>query len=137
MTEIEWLLQAREHADDLAYLIEHYHPVNRVRMDRRFPGTIFGDPVRIPPPERLPITAASTERACETIREDIRKNFEGDPVAEFRRALDAGDVGRVNTLLNDAWFGVPESTSCWQIRGFRAAVTLLEDLPEAEGDTVQ
>ena len=56
--------------------------------------------------------------------------FEGDPCREFDIALAAGDIQKVTNLLNDAWFGVPESTRCWQIEGFTEAVGLLEDPPD-------
>lgn len=36
----------------------------------------------------------------------------------------------------DAWFGVPESTSCWSIPGFGQAVDLLDDPPEDQEDTL-
>jgi len=46
--------------------------------------------------------------------------------------LDAQDISKAMKLLNDAWFGVPESTDCWQIYGFKEAVDLLDDPPEEE-----
>ena len=34
------------------------------------------------------------------------------------------------SLLNSAWFGVPESTQCWKLEGFKEAIDLLEDPPD-------
>jgi len=116
MTNDEWLTLARRDAAVLRDLIREFHPVNRQ-------------------PERRPedrITAAAAEEACTHVRKQIRENFEGDPVVQFDSALEHGDIGRLNTLLNDAWFGVPESTSSWRIPGFREAVNLMDEMPDDE-----
>ena len=126
MTEKEWIEKAREHADDLAYLVSAYHPA-------ALGSTV--ESARRPP---LPITAPGPEVACEVVREKIRGEYEGEhPIRKFRRAVEAGDVSTVMSLLSGAWFGVPESTSCWGIRGFSKAVDLLEDPPEPEDDEVE
>jgi hypothetical protein len=101
----------------LRELLAEYHPVNQQRA-RPYPVG--------------PITAPGAEAACEVVRGDIAKNFEGDPVIEFDDALERGDEIKIAKLLNDAWFGVPETTSCWRIPGFREAVDLLEDPPDDE-----
>jgi len=76
----------------------------------------------------LPITAPSAESACGIIRSRIRK--EGHNVMkEFDRALENRDYPELYSLLQSAWFGVPESTDCWSLPGFREAVGLLEDGP--------
>lgn len=89
-----------------------------------------------------PITAAGAEFACAQIRKKLTQEQAGelDPVVRFDAALTAGDFAVLNKLLSDAWFGVPESTSCWQIRGFAAAVDLMDDPPEdvvIEGERVE
>ncbi len=76
--------------------------------------------------------------ACAAVREEIRAaagdSFEiaagSSPLARFDDALACGDWETLWTLLNETWIGVPESTSCWSIRGFAEAVALLEDPPE-------
>jgi hypothetical protein len=109
--EIWWgQVIAAEH--NLCYLLQNYHPVN-LRPNQM----------------SLPITAPNAEIACASVGEEIRKNFEGDPVKEFKAAIQARDAHKVTNLLNDAWFGVPESTACWTITGFREAIMLLEDPP--------
>lgn len=116
MTEQEWLDEARSNAPQLRDLLREFHPANR-QPGRR--PTDF-------------ITAPGAEAACTQVRKSIRENHEGDPVNQFDEALADNDLHTVWKLLNQAWFGVPESTTCWQIPGFREAVGLLEDLPETE-----
>lgn len=113
MTKEEWLREASGAKDKLASLIDHYHPANR-----------------LPGGTDLPITAHNAERACVHVRSEIRKNFEGNPREQFFTALDEEDTDKISNLLNDTWFGVPESTLCWQIPGFREAVKLITDPPD-------
>ena len=116
MTTQEWLSAAASDAYELKDLLRHYHPASPLTADRL----------------QMRITARGAEDACIVVRNDIRQNFEGDPVAQFDEALAEKNVGKINTLLNDAWFGVPESTECWTVTGFAEAVALIEDLPEDE-----
>lgn len=120
MTSQEWLERARANAEVLRSLIRNYHPgIGRILNDN-------------PPVE---ITAPGAEAACQVIREKIRReeSGKGDPVARFDQELAAGNVQNLGALLNGAWFGVPESTSCWHITGFKEAVELLEDPPDDVG----
>lgn len=124
MTTEQWLEQARNKQDDLCYLIDSYHPASFESAALR------GKDPRRPGPG-LPITAPNAESASEVVRQKIRDEADGThPVVKFKEALAVGDVGACMTLLSQAWFGVPESTSCWGIRGFNEAVSLLEDPPE-------
>lgn len=116
MNEQEWLTQVEKNKDKLLSLIENYHPsVKRIKLE-----------------PFLPITALAAEGACELIRKDIARSFEGSPVEIFKFALEQKDWKRINNLLNDTWFGVPESASCWNITGFSEAVELMEDTPSVE-----
>jgi hypothetical protein len=110
MIKEEWIEIARKNRKKLENLVANYHPV-RAR------------------PNPMRITAPNAERACEIVRRNIRENFEGDPITQLNEALNIGDVTKINKLLNDAWFGVPESTDCWDIEGFAEAVDLMDDLP--------
>ena len=114
MTKELWINQAKRDRERLRSLIEVYHPnsINRFPVK---PG---------------PITAPAAEAARLGVLGAVREASHANPVETFDEALDKGDLMTVNNLLNAAWFGVPESTSCWQIRGFREAVALMEDLPE-------
>jgi hypothetical protein len=124
MTKQEWINQVHKHKDALLNLIESYHPASRVTKGH----------------SALPITAPGAESACRVVREKIAAE-EGNlayPRDRFLNALAEDDWQEIDSLLNSAWFGVPESTSCWQIEGFSEAVDLIEDPPEEtviEGDT--
>jgi hypothetical protein len=124
VTEQQWIGEAREAREALSDLVAMYHPANRQPGRRSACATngYTGDY----------ITAPNAEAACVQVRKGIRDTHQGDPVAQLDAALTAGDWRAVNNLLNAAWFGVPESTSCWGIPGFREAVGLMEDLPEEE-----
>jgi hypothetical protein len=117
MNATEWIAQAKKHQKVLLSLIESYHPASHAVSGRR---------------QRLPITAPSAESACQAVREQIsaedrEKAFPRDC---FLTALQFEDWKEINNLLNAAWFGVPESTSCWGVEGFKEAVELIEDPPE-------
>ncbi len=116
MTPSEWIEKARAGAPKLRQLLEDYHPT----QSRKPIG---------------PITAPGAEDACNVIRREIaEKKQDIDPVTAFDKALFAADVVEINTLLSEAWIGVPETTACWRIPGFKEAVELLEELPEEEND---
>lgn len=123
MTTSEWIAQAKQDADDLRALIARWHP-QAGDGSRRYHG--------------LPITATNAERACEGIRRELRETLDAavetgvrvpTPIERFDAGLADGDVSAIMAVLNEAWFGVPESTACWRERGFRQAVALLEDSP--------
>jgi len=116
MTETEWFAQAERDMDQIADVVRAYHPVNRQVATR--PGD--------------QVTAHGAERACQEARDHVRRNFEGDPVAQFKEAIQERNFPFAFSILNGTWFGVPESTSCWQIPGYRELVDLLEDPPEGE-----
>lgn len=115
MTTNEWLAYAKEHRLALESLIKMWHP-------RRRPDVV-GD---------MNITAAASERACEVVRDNIKieQKDKPDPVEYFNNALDRDDWPIVNQILNDTWFGVPESRDAWNIRGFKESVHLIEEPPE-------
>lgn len=105
-----WLDAVNENKEDLRQLVRNYHPASST--GRR---------------ENLSITAPGAEAACVAVRELIAKESpDVSPVELFDEALKAGNIPKIYGLLNSAWFGVPESTSCWSIPGFRVAVDLLD-----------
>jgi hypothetical protein len=116
-TKAGWLEAVSEHRGKLRELIAGYHPSARKPAKET----------------SMPITAPAAERACNEIRREIREEHPEDPLREWDRALADGDVGKIMSLLEAAWFGVPESTSCWQITGFKEAVDLMDDPPD-EGE---
>lgn len=128
MTSQEWLDKAKQDETLLTQFVAEWHPRGtRVRKD-------YSDLDSLDSFDAMPITASGAEQACKAVRDSIRAK-EGQQLAPeylFKLALDKGDISELNSLLNSAWFGVPESTSCWQIPGFSEAVSLLEDPPEDE-----
>lgn len=114
MTKERWLEQVTSHAKELRQLVVDYHPSARQKS--------YKDPIVI--------TAPNAEIACDVVRESIRNRETEDPVVKWDRAVAEGNIGEIMSLLNGAWFGVPESTECWSIPGFSKAVDLLDDPPE-------
>lgn len=131
MTTKEWVAKAKEHSDKLIELIAAWHPgVTHFppgQTDEEFEQAVG----RITRQPDLPITAPNAEAACRSIRKELAAK-PSDPVEEFKLALEAGNVGKIYSLLSGAWFGVPESRNCWQITGFTEAVDLMDDMPEPE-----
>lgn len=117
-TKKEWLEYARINGDLLTQFIKDWHPASKTKVNKT----------------NMRITAAGAEAACETIRESIAAKEAGNiaPEERFALALVSGDTSKITSLLNSAWFGVPESTACWQIAGFKEAVELIEQVPEED-----
>lgn len=116
MTKAEWLAQVIENKEALTEFISNFYPTKRVF-----------DP-------EVNITAGAAQAACDVVCASIATKDSGvDPVLRFNMAIADGDISVIMNLLNSAWFGTPETTSCWQYTGFREAVGLLEDPPEDEG----
>lgn len=116
MTKSRWLQQVTDHASALRQLVGDYHP--STQRSRPFPVG--------------PITAPGAEDACRQVRGMIREEEPEDPLARWDKALAQSDIDTLNSLLESAWFGVPESTECWNIPGFSVAVDLLDDPPEQD-----
>jgi len=117
MTKEQWIDKVKKHQVKLISLIEQWHPHNiRPEQDLEFK-----------------ITAPNAERATRGIREDIKSKTTESPSAQFLRAIEESDEAVIYRILQQAWFGVPESTSCWRIEGFVEAVDLLDDPVDYEG----
>lgn len=119
MNAAQWMEKARTQTDKLAAFVEAWHPVKN-------PSGMSKKTQRI--------TAPQAEAANEVVRRMIAKEEDGltTPGRAFRVALAGSDYARAYTLLNAAWFGVPETASCWDIDGFSEAVALLEDPADEE-----
>lgn len=113
MTKIEWLDYARDNKDKLLSLVALYHPTSNQRPE-------------------LPITAPTVEANCKGVRKRICREFlEIHSAAKlFGDAIAASNVDQIHNLLSQTWFGVPESTACWGVTGFKECVNLLDDPPE-------
>jgi hypothetical protein len=84
-------------------------------------------PAYISPKKSMHITAPGAEAICEFIRTEIQQSEPKDALERFNKAVAAKDYLTANSILNETWFGVPESTECWNITGFRELVSLLEE----------
>lgn len=134
MTKEKWIQTVRDNEEVLRELIRDWHPVSRITNHRASEFVAFdGDLVEIAKPS-MPITAPGAEAACGVVRNKIiaEEGGKDDPVNRFNKALDGEDLGEINSLLSSAWFGVPESSSCWSIPGFSVACDLMDDMPEEE-----
>lgn len=129
MTREAWIEQAKRDAHKIRQLIRKYHPAN-TRPKTQQERDLVGEDM----------TAPAAEMACEDVRGQVREQFQknnlGDPVMIFDQALDRGDVTIIYKIMNQTWFGVPETTACWSFPGFPETVDLMDDppdLPEPDG----
>ena len=128
MTSQKWLQKANDNKETLRHLVGCFHPNAQHSIHENQDGLL--EIIGIDP-TYLPITAPGVELAIAPIRKAIKRENDGfDPVARLDRGLLDNDVSVLMTVLNEAWFGVPESTNCWGIKGFKEAVSLLEDPPD-------
>lgn len=114
MTKHEWIETAKREMEVLCRFIAKWHPGSKTRK-----------------PESMTITAPDSENIRRMLEPSVAEEST-DPAMEFRQAIQAEDVGKATTVLQGAWFGVPESRACWQIPGFARAVDLMDDPPEEE-----
>lgn len=103
-TAAEWWSLAESHRDNLRRLVLDFHPAAR-SVPKYWDGKDF------------PITARNAESACLRVREEISREFDGD-VGERFDALLKGREAKLAVLLNETWFGIPESVSAHSIPGF-------------------
>lgn len=127
MNKQEWIEKAR--SSRIRSFVERYTPARRhlkVEDDTvEIEGLAFDTP-------HHEITAPDPERARQFIVKGMNKSLIEDVMDKFDSALQSGDISRIYSFLSGAWFGVPESTSCWGITGFSEAVDLMDDMPEEE-----
>jgi hypothetical protein len=103
----------QENREVLGDLIASYHPASRT--SRRS--------------QSLPITAPDVERNCDIVRGIIELEesvMVMSPLERFDRAIGSGDFREIDSLFQSTWFGVPESTSCWEIPGFSLMVDIMD-----------
>lgn len=89
-------------------------------------------PLAESPRNHGPITAPGAEIACEVVRELIRRNDKGNPLDRAETAKQNRDVSEMLSVLNEAWFGAPESRSVYATPGFPTLCDLCSEPPEEE-----
>lgn len=112
MTKQEWLQKARDNQDKLVNLIATYHPTNN---------------------GPAPVVEANSAAVRKQIKNDLEYCLES-AVTKFNNAIKNNDTNMIYNILQETWFGVPESVECWQIKGFHESVILLESPWEEEHD---
>jgi hypothetical protein len=129
MTNVEWLQLVDKNIGVLREFVAQWHPSTTQHKVEHEHVEVLGEQVEID--KIYPITAPGAEHARRTVEGHIRKE-KINPIEAFEKAYAARNVSAIGIILNDTWFGVPESTSCWSIKGFAEAVELLEQPPDDE-----
>lgn len=102
-TKEDWWSVFNSHKDDLRSLVSNFHPVCR---NEEFAG-------------EFSISAGAAEEACEHVRKAIvDSGINPSPVEEFDRAIASNDHNALIRLLNQTWFGIPESYDSRELPGF-------------------
>ncbi len=117
-TADEWWRLFDYHTANLRNLVAEFHPAY-ARWARR-----------------MPITAADAEAACEKFREEIERETADDPLECFDQFALQRSPGVV-ALLNQTWFGVPESADAHSLPGFGVLCDLCSESYRVEGDEDQ
>lgn len=104
--------------EDLLKIIEDWHPSSREQT--------LHEQLKQP---ALEITAPGPESACSAVRSSIAQEEKGLPSPTIRatKAKEERDAETMLSLLNGAWFGVPESLGAWGIPGFGVLCDLCAD----------
>lgn len=132
-TQAEWLTKVNKNATVLRRFVGAWHPSAREprAIQRQSVLLTDGSAVAVDVPEAsMPSTAPNAEHAYQVVRDKIRQEEPKDPLTRWDAAVANGDIDEITSLLNGAWCGVPESTSCWSIEGFSEAMDLLDDPPD-------
>jgi hypothetical protein len=133
MQKQEWIALFTTNKDKLRQLVEKFHPASLISV------VLAGEDVDVlaaatHSKDQYPITAPGPEAACAKIREEIREENPLSPVLRFDVA--AGDMAtdELVQLLNDTWFGMPESEAVRGEPGFHELCDLCEGVDEEEGE---
>lgn len=93
----EWWLLFEHNLDKLMAMLP-YHPYYQNKCDHK-------------------ISATAAEAVCEAVRARIAEENNEDPEILFNRYRESHD-GRIGSLLNAIWFGLPESYESRSLDGF-------------------
>ena len=114
----DWWNTFNKNIVNLRKLVEVYHPTS--------------EPVKH---TDLHISTAGAEAAGEVVRNVIRSNAKQSGLEIFDAAAKSKDAPKLIRILNEAWFGLPESMSSHSLPGFGSLCDLCEgidDLPDCE-----
>lgn len=101
-TKAEWWQLVDENQEDLINCVRQFHPNSKTDYH---------------PSREFMITASNAEAACERVRACITKNQVGDPVLLAKMYILDREPHLVH-ILNETWFGAPESRSVMSVPGF-------------------
>ena len=100
-----------KHRHKLEDIVNGYHP----SKGRHYSGTI-------------------TAPGAEAARQDVVAEVEREGPIDIKKIIDNRDKDKFLNALNATWFGIPESTDCWNIPGFSELCTICEEgIPSMEG----
>ncbi len=114
---LNWWTQLERYKTSIRQIVVDFHPAA---------GRPGANPLQY-------ITAARAEEACEDVRKSLKDG--PDPVAGFDKAFIGRDIDVMLKILNETWFGIPESRSV--VEGLGRAFGELCDLcsdPPNDGD---
>lgn len=118
MTSEEYFQLIDDNKHSLIRLIDKYHPLTQNRES-------FYE---------MPITARMAEKACEQIRKEIIAKAVDqslkNPVLTFLNSVMNKNIGGIVTILNETWFGMPESSAIHSEPGFYVLCDLCSDFPD-------
>lgn len=102
-TPADWWEAFEANQENLRDAVRGYHPSLRMLQSAQ---------------RSMKIPAERAENLCELERKRITEKNTKDPIEEFDLAASNKDHETLVRLLNQTWFGVPESTGCWSIPSF-------------------
>jgi len=132
MEKQNWIDVFNDHKNNLRNLVVRFHPSSKSQV------LVADSSVKVPSTTletAYTITAPTAEEACEVVRQKILSTKPHNPVLIFDTASnDPIDTGQLIYLLNETWFGLPESSSVRNLPGFYALCDLCEGI-DTEEDT--
>lgn len=121
MEKQDWIDTFNRSKNELRELVEQFHPSVKAYTSALTKNT-------------YKVTASSAEEACKVVRKLIRKRETQNPLTIFDTLAEdpALHNKELTSLLNDTWFGLPESASVRNLPGFYALCDLCEGVDEEE-----
>ncbi len=115
MNTTQWWDLFNKNKNDMVNLILAYHPAAYQE-------------------HHMKISAPAAEYMCELIRNNIRKE-KAEPIAiQVDKAIAFQDIDKLISLMNQAWFGMPESYEVRREPGFHVFCDLCEGIYDEEND---